>query len=169
MINANWKYIKWEYDVEGYLDSKEKFICQEMERRLERINNGDFNFSIMISIDDGNRFYIKHRDVCLYCCDSIDECSNIVFGMVLAPNKAEKTEVEKGIRMFNVYKKDLMKYNPCRFNVIEYLCKFPNINPYLMAASLIKSGIEIVYDDSSISKTENEKKQRKVERILKNI
>lgn len=38
-----------------------------------------------------------------------------------------------------------------------------------MAASLIESGIEIVYDDSSISKAENEKKQRKVKRFLKTI
>ena len=80
-----------------------------------------------------------------------------------------ETQVEKEVRMFNAYKNDLMKYNPCRFSVIEYLCSFPEIDPYLMAASLIKSGIEIVYDDSSISKAENEKKQRKVERILKTI
>lgn len=80
-----------------------------------------------------------------------------------------ETQVKKEVRMFNAYKNDLIGYNPCRFNVVEYLCSFPEIDPYLMAASLIESGIGIVYDDSSISKAENEKKQRKVERILKNI
>ena len=80
-----------------------------------------------------------------------------------------ETQVEKEVKMFNAYKNTLIGYNPCRFNVVEYLCSFPEIDPYLMAASLIESGIEIVYDDSSISKAENEKKQRKVESILKNI
>ena len=78
-----------------------------------------------------------------------------------------KRKLKKEVRIFNTYKNNLMKYNPCRFNVVEYLCSFPEIDPYLMAASLIESGIEIVYDDSSISKAENEKEQRKVERILK--
>lgn len=80
-----------------------------------------------------------------------------------------ETQVEKELRIFNHYKNNLMKDNPCRFNVVEYICSFPKINPYLMAASLIESGIEIVYDDSSISKAENEKKQRKVKRSLQTI
>lgn len=80
-----------------------------------------------------------------------------------------ETQAEKEVRIFNTYKNILMKDNPCRFNVVEYLCNFPKINPYLMAANLIESGIEIVYDDSSISKAENEKKQRKVKRFLKTI
>lgn len=80
-----------------------------------------------------------------------------------------ETQVKKEVRMFNAYKNDLIGYTPCRFNVVEYLCSFPKINPYLMAANLIESGIEIVYDDSSISKAENEKKQRKVKRFLKTI
>ena len=80
-----------------------------------------------------------------------------------------ETQVEKEVRIFNTYKNILMKDTPCRFNVVEYLCSFPKINPYLMAANLIESGIEIVYDDSSISKAENEKKQRKVKRFLKTI
>lgn len=80
-----------------------------------------------------------------------------------------ETQAEKEVRIFNLYKNNLMKYNPCRFNVVEYLCSFPKIDPYLMAASLIESGIEIVYDDSSISEAENEKKQRKVKRFLQTI
>ena len=80
-----------------------------------------------------------------------------------------ETQAEKEVRIFNTYKNILMKDNSCRFNVVEYLCSFPKINPYLMAASLIESGIKIVYDDSSISKAENEKKQRKVKRFLKTI
>lgn len=50
-------------------------------------------------------------------------------------------------------------------NVIEYLCSFPSINPYKMAKSLKNSGYSVVFDDSSITKEENEKKRRKVEKI----
>lgn len=78
-----------------------------------------------------------------------------------------ETAEQKEIRMFNFYKKDLEKLGNeyMRFNVIEYVCSFPQINPYKMAKSLKDSGYNIVYDDSSITKEENEKKRRKVEKI----
>lgn len=50
-------------------------------------------------------------------------------------------------------------------NVIEYVCSFPKINPYKMAKALKTSGYNVVFDDSSISTEENEKKRRKVEKI----
>lgn len=81
----------------------------------------------------------------------------------------KETAQEKEIRMFNLYKKDLEKLGKengyIRMNVIEYVCSFPQINPYKMAKSLKDSGYNIVYDDSSITKAENEKKRRKVEKI----
>ncbi len=79
----------------------------------------------------------------------------------------KETAQEKEKRMFNLYKKDLEKLGNeyIRFNVIEYVCSFPKINPYKMAKSLKDSGYNIVYDDSSITKEENEKKRRKVEKI----
>lgn len=54
-----------------------------------------------------------------------------------------------------------------RFNVIEYMCSFPKINPYDMAVALSKDGYEIKFDDTSISAEENIKKKNKVERGLK--
>ena len=81
-----------------------------------------------------------------------------------------ETREQKEIRMFNFYKKELEKLNErntfLRFNVIEYLCSFPKICPYKMAAVLSSEDIKIVYDDSSISKAENQKKERKVKRMI---
>lgn len=81
----------------------------------------------------------------------------------------KETAQEKEIRMFNLYKKDLEKLGEengyIRMNVIEYVCSFPKINPYKMAKALKNSGYNVVFDDSSISAEENEKKRRKVEKI----
>lgn len=70
--------------------------------------------------------------------------------------------------MFSIYKKDLEKLSKptgwLRFNVIEYTCSFPRIDPYEMAAVLRAEGIKIFFDDTSISREENRKKERKVTR-----
>ena len=73
---------------------------------------------------------------------------------------------EKTNRIFNYYKKRLIK--ECQHSVeirfigIEYLCKFPEIDPYRMAKSLKNDGYLIIFDDSSISKLENKRKYKKV-------
>lgn len=56
--------------------------------------------------------------------------------------------------------------DPIRFITIEYFCSFTEINPYEMAVSLIQSGYTILYDDSSINKLENGKKEKRVNKIL---
>lgn len=80
-----------------------------------------------------------------------------------------ETAEQKEIRMFNIYKKDLEKlgkeHGQIRMNCIEYVCSFPKINPFKMAKALQNDGYTILFDDSSISRTENEKKRRKVEKI----
>ena len=67
-------------------------------------------------------------------------------------NTRIETAEEKQQRIFNSYKNRLIKESngSTRFNVIEYLCSFPKIDPFVMAASLIKEGIAIAFDDSSI-------------------
>lgn len=81
----------------------------------------------------------------------------------------KETAEQKEIRMFNIYKKDLEKLGKengyIRMNVIEYVCSFPKINPFEMAKALQNDGYTILFDDSSISIAENEKKRRKVEKI----
>lgn len=71
-----------------------------------------------------------------------------------------ETAQEKKVRIFNAYKKRLSKDGKTRFNVVEYLCRFPKINPYKMAASLINDGITVLFDDTSISAAENKRKEK---------
>lgn len=82
----------------------------------------------------------------------------------------KETKEQKENRMFNFYKKDLgelsRKNNFLRFNVIEYVCRFPGIDPYKMAATLSAEGVKIVFDDSSISTAENKRKERKAKKLI---
>lgn len=81
-----------------------------------------------------------------------------------------ETAKQKEIRIFNLYKKDLEKlgkeHGQIRMICIEYVCSFPKINPFKMAKVLKNSGYNVVFDDSTISKAENEKKRRKVEKFV---
>lgn len=81
----------------------------------------------------------------------------------------KETAQEKEKRMFNLYKKYLEKLGNnngyIRMNVIEYVCSFPEINPYKMAATIIFDGFKVVFDDSSISQKENERKRKEVEKL----
>ena len=92
-------------------------------------------------------------------------------GHVLINGTVETTEEQKE-RVFQSYKKDLLKVKETsrnegiRFNVIEYVCSFPKINHYVMAASIKKEGITILYDDSSISRQENRRKEKQVNKLL---
>lgn len=80
-----------------------------------------------------------------------------------------ETAEQKEMRMFNFYKKDLEKlgkeHGQIRMICIEYVCSFPKINPFEMAKALQNDGYTILFDDSSISIAENEKKRRKIEKI----
>lgn len=83
-------------------------------------------------------------------------------------NMDNKIEDHEKNRIFDTYKKRLLKEctidngNKINFLSIEYLCEFPKINPIEMAKSLISSGCEIVFDDTSISQAENNKKRNQV-------
>lgn len=78
---------------------------------------------------------------------------------------------DKSQRIFEYYKHRLIREckNPegIRFNVIQYLCRFPEINPVEMAASLQNSGYVILFDDSSISKRDNAANRAAVNRIAR--
>lgn len=69
-------------------------------------------------------------------------------------------------RMFERYKWDLMKlheqHGQLRMIVIEYVCGTPKLDPIEMARSLVADGYKVVFDDSSISVKDNDKKRRRV-------
>ena len=73
-------------------------------------------------------------------------------------------------RVFEHYKGRLVKecgeYGRFRFNVIEFMCSFPRIDPVEMAVALKMEGYGVVFDDSSISREENKKKMNKVEKAF---
>lgn len=80
-----------------------------------------------------------------------------------------ETAAEKEKRMFEFYKSDLERLGKevgfVRMNVVEYVCSFPKINPYKMAASIVFDGFKVVFDDSSISQEENARKRKAVEKL----
>lgn len=80
-----------------------------------------------------------------------------------------ETAAQKEKRMFNFYKSDLERLGKdvrsVRMNVVEYVCSFPKIDPYKMAAAIVSDGFEVLFDDSSISRRENERKRKAVEKL----
>ena len=84
-----------------------------------------------------------------------------------------ETAEEKKERIFNFYKRDLIKLTdnntrPIRFICVEYVCSFPKINPFEMAKALKNDGYNLVFDDSSISQKENDRKRKAAEKFDKN-
>ena len=81
----------------------------------------------------------------------------------------KETREEKEIRIFNHYKSRLKKLDSekIRFSTIEYLCYFPKIDPFKMAAALSRDGYKILFDDSSISAEENKRKEKNLKKLLK--
>lgn len=87
-------------------------------------------------------------------------------------------KIEKQQRIFDYYKRDLIKtaeiarpLNPLeiRFNCIQYLCSFPGIDPVEMAASLQNDGFIILFDDSSISVKANAANRAVVNKAAKTL
>ena len=78
----------------------------------------------------------------------------------------KELQEEKNKRIFNLYKNNLIRLHKengqIRFNVIQYVCHFPKINPFKMASVLMTENYNVVFDDSSISEHENEKLYKKV-------
>lgn len=78
-------------------------------------------------------------------------------------------------QMFDAYKRRIMTEGlrpgevrlAIRYNVIQYLCSFPHLDPDDMAAAVIREGIEVKFDDSSISAADNAKHKRRVMRLVK--
>lgn len=81
-----------------------------------------------------------------------------------------ETTLQKEKRMFELYKSDLERLGTeigwVRMNVIEYVCSFPKIDPYKMSAAIISDGFEVLYNDSSISQKDNERKRKSVEKLI---
>lgn len=114
----------------------------------------------------------KTNNMCLNCRRLNSDCSGTTCqtwtGCVYYQEDTNK-------RIWNFYKRDLIKTtkftdrkeNKIRFNVIQYVCSFPAIDPVAMAAELQNDGFIILYDDSSISAKANAAHRAAVNRIAK--
>ena len=76
--------------------------------------------------------------------------------------------------MFEAYKRRIMTDGAqpgkikqwTRYNVVQYLCSFPALDADEMAAAVIREGVTVAFDDSSISQRENAAHERRVRRLL---
>lgn len=78
-----------------------------------------------------------------------------------------ETAAQRDIRLFNFYKRRLLALaggEPLRWVCVQYLCSFPGLSPYDMGAALMAEGVEIIYDDTAITRAENAAERRRVQR-----
>ena len=115
------------------------------------------NSPTVIKVEDKHKYFNEHH---------------IRGGHALLSGKIETMDEQKE-RMFYHYKKYITKnsinINEIRFGVVEYVCSFPQIDPYKMAASLIQSGYTILYDESAISALDNKKKEKHVNKLIRRV
>ena len=80
-------------------------------------------------------------------------------------SNARNRRKAKEFRIFSHYMDRLTENGTAkqvRMLTIEYLCLEPDIDPIKMAKEIVKSGIPVVFDDSTITKKQNEELRRKV-------
>ncbi len=84
------KHIKWQDGVAGYLDESEKEECKMIDYYLYEIRNAGYDISVEISIECGNRFHvlkngkreIGYVDACI--------CKYILYGAFMAVKELGK-------------------------------------------------------------------------------
>ncbi|MCD7996410.1 MAG: hypothetical protein LUH21_04165 [Clostridiales bacterium] len=136
-------------EIKTFLGEWKKVTPEQAEAFYQHFYNG----STAIKTEDKNKYFNENHTR---------------GGHIFYSGKVETSEEQKE-RMFNSYKNDLSNLSNdkrVRFITVEYVCSFPKINPYIMAASLVKEGIEILFDDSSINLKENRIKERKVYKLV---
>ena len=78
-----------------------------------------------------------------------------------------ETAAQRDIRLFDFYQRRLLALvggEPLRWVCVQYLCSFPGLSPYDMGAELMAEGVEIIYDDTAITRAENAAERRRVQR-----
>lgn len=112
------------------------------------------------SLEDYNAWQLEHF--------ASDKEKGVILDFeVISDAEAEKLMNQK---LFAFYKNRLVTecggHGAFRFNAIEYMCSFPEIDPVEMAVALRKDGFVVLFDDSSISRGENTRKRRMVEQAF---
>ena len=112
------------------------------------------------SLEDYNAWELEHF--------AADKAKGVILDFEVISNaEAERLMNQK---LFEFYKNRLVTecggHGAFRFNAIEYMCRFPEIDPVEMAVALRKEGYVVVFDDSSISHGENVRKRKMVARAF---
>ena len=113
-----------------------------------------YSAEVSTSIDGGKNYW--HCGEGKYC-KTIEEANEY----------RHNVEYSESGRVFEDYYARLAKDGRTRYNVICYLCSFPDINPDIMALALARSGVNIAYDDISISIAQNKANQARINNLLK--
>lgn len=77
------KYIKWDYDILGYLSKEEKRNCEAIDKYLEIPHSRNKNISVVISIDGGNQFHIKNNEESLIGYMTAEQCKYALRGILV--------------------------------------------------------------------------------------
>lgn len=77
------KYIKWDYDILGYLSEEEKRNCEAIDKYLEILHSRNENISVVISIDGGNQFHIKNNEESLIGYMTAEQCKYALRGILV--------------------------------------------------------------------------------------
>ena len=84
------KYIKWQYGITGYLDDLEKEKCKMIDGYLEEIRNNNFDISVEISIEGGNQFHILRDGKREITYINSTTCKDILCGAYMAVKEIRK-------------------------------------------------------------------------------
>lgn len=77
------KYIKWDYNISGYLSEEEKRNCKAIDKYLEILHSQNKNISVVISIDGGNQFHIKNNEESLIGYMTAEQCKYALRGILV--------------------------------------------------------------------------------------
>ena len=78
------KYIKWQYGITGYLDDLEKEKCKIIDGYLCAIRDSGYDISVEISIECGNQFHILKNGKREIGYINASTCKDILYGACMA-------------------------------------------------------------------------------------
>lgn len=86
----DFKYIKWQGGVVGYLDDLEKEKCRMIDRYLCVIRDSGFDISVEISIEGGNQFHVLKNGKREITYVNASTCKDVLYGAYIAVKELGK-------------------------------------------------------------------------------
>nr|DAR20332.1 MAG TPA: hypothetical protein [Caudoviricetes sp.] len=86
----DFKYIKWQGGVVGYLDDLEKEKCRMIDEYLCVIRDSGFDISVEISIEGGNQFHVLKNGKREIGYINANTCKDVLYGAYMAVKELGK-------------------------------------------------------------------------------